>query len=107
MTAVSLGKVAPATAGTPKQITTDTTIKANRIVFAQIPATTGKAFVGVSGLNRSTLAGALRAFLPPGASGFTDDFEVEAESGNALTVADYYVDADNNNEGVIVSYYQS
>ena len=100
----SLGKIAPATAGTPVQCTTDRTIAAKVIFVSQVPATTGATYFGRSGMVKSTLVGVIKAFLPPGASGFTDTLQIESDGGNPLSLADYWVDAANNSEGLIIAY---
>lgn len=99
----SLGKIAPTAGGTPVRCTTDETIRASEIIVSQIAGTTGKTCFGRQGLNRTTLAGVIKQFIAPGASGFLDTLEVEAD-GNGLRLSDYWVDADNNNEGVLIAY---
>lgn len=100
----SLGKIAPSAAGTPVQCTADRTIVAQKIFVAQIPGTSGITYFGRSTLVKATLVGCIKAFLAPGASGFTDTLEIDVDGGNALYPADYWVDAANNNEGLIISY---
>lgn len=101
----SLGKIAPSTAGTPVRITADESLRAHRLIISQIAGTTGKVVAGLSGLNRTTLASAVKQFLPPGANGGTDVFILESPGvTNQIRVSDFWVDADNNSEGVIVSY---
>jgi hypothetical protein len=106
MQIVSLGKIAPATAGTPQRLTSDTTITASKIILSQVAGTTGTTIFGLYGsLNRSTLAGGIKQFLAPGASGFLDFIEITpANGGRTITVADYAVDAANNGEGLLISY---
>ena len=99
----TLGKIAPTTAGTPVQCTTDNTIRASEIIVSQIAGTAGKTCFGRAGLNRTTLTGVIKQFIPPNAGGFLDTLEFEAE-GNGLRLSDYWVDSDNNNEGVLVAY---
>jgi hypothetical protein len=104
MQVISLGKITP-TPGTPKQLTTDSTIFANRIVVTQPPTGTGNNYFGTSTLNKTTLVGLLKAFLPAGASGFVDEHVVESEdNSNTLRVSDFYVDADNASNGLVAYY---
>ena len=100
----SLGKIAPSAAGTPVQCTADRTIVAQKIYVSQVPGTTGITYFGRSNLVKATLVGCVKAFLPPGASGFIDLFEIDADGGNPLYPADYWVDAATNSEGLIVAY---
>lgn len=105
MNITPLGKIAPTAAGTPVQVTADNTIRTFKIYMAQIAGTTGKVYVGRQGLVKGTLAGVIKEFAIP-AAGLLDVFVIESESGEQLVPADYWVDADVNNEGVLVSYQQ-
>ena len=100
----SLGKIAPSSAGTPVQCTADRTIVASKIYVAQIPGTTGLTYFGRSNLVKATLVGCIKAFLAPGASGFTDTLTIESPGGDALYPADYWVDAATNSEGLLIAY---
>ena len=101
----SLGKIAPTTPGTPVQLTTDDTIKAQAVFASQIGGTTGRVLLGRTGLNKATLAGCIKPFLPPSASGWLDSFAIEAESNsNCIQLSKYVVDADVANEGLVISY---
>ena len=100
----TLGKIAPSSAGTPVQCTTDRTIVAQTILVSQIPATTGVTYFGRSGLVRASYANVIKGFLAPGASGFTDTLQIDAPQGNPFVLADYWVDAAVNSEGLVVAY---
>lgn len=105
MEVYSLGKIAPTTPGTPVQLTTDDTIKAQAVFASQIGGTTGRVLLGRVGLNKTTLAGCIKPFLPPSASGFLDSFEVAADDrSNCIQLSKYVVDADVANEGLVISY---
>jgi hypothetical protein len=106
MLITSLGKIAPVTAGTPVQVTADSTIKAYKIIVAQLPTSTGKVYLGRAGLVKGTYAGCIKVFQVPGSTGLLDTFEISGESGEQLTPADYWVDADTSSEGLLVSYQQ-
>lgn len=105
MRAYSLGKIAPVTAGTPVQATADGTIRVARVRFQAVAGNTGVAFVGVSGLVKATLVGAIASLAIPG-SGQPPAVEIHSGDGtNALQLSDYWVDANVNAEGVVVSYW--
>lgn len=106
MTVCSLGKIAPVTPGTPVQITTDDTLRAASVTVAQIGGTTGRVLFGLAGqLNKTSLAGAVRTFLPPATAGFLDTHCVDSgNSANSIQLSKFCVDADTAGEGLLVSY---
>lgn len=105
MQARSLGKVSVPSAGTPRQVVTDGGLVVARIRIQAVQANTGKVFIGVAGMDKTTFAGCIAEFAIPG-SDQPSAFEVASEDGtNALRLADYFVDAAVNGEGVIVSYW--
>jgi hypothetical protein len=103
----SLGKISVPTPGTPVQVTTNKTIRANRIRFQNVIGETGHTFLGVSGLTKATFVGVIKDFWPTGAGGgVADSLEIESADGCDLLVpAEYFVDANNAAEGLIVSYW--
>jgi len=107
MQAFSLGQVNVVTPGTPVQVTTDATIRAQRIRFAAVIGQTGRTFVGLSGFNKTTGAGVLKELWTTGVSGaIADEFWVEDLSGaNGLQLSEYWVDANVANEDVMVAYW--
>lgn len=110
MTAYPQGKIAPATAGTPVQLSAPAAGTSSNglvacILVAQIGGTTGATYFGRVGLNRTTLAGVIFPFLAPGASGFINVQEIGDQDGpNVVNPLDYAVDAANNNEGMLITY---
>jgi hypothetical protein len=101
----TLGKIAPSSAGTPVQCTTDRTIVAQKLLVSQIPGTSGNTFFGRSTLTKATYVGVIKGFLPAtGANGFTDTLEIDADGGNPICLADYWVDADTNGQGLLIAY---
>ena len=106
MTVASLGKIPVAAAGTPVQITTDSTLRANRIRFAVVIGQTGRIYLGAAGMNKTTGAGVIKEFWPTGAGGaIADAWEVADGSGsNTLRLSDFWVDAGTSGEGLMVSY---
>ncbi len=104
MNIVPLGKIAVTTAGTPVQILA-AGAKCAAIIVAAIGGTTGKMYFGTSTVNKTTLAGAIKEFLPSAASGFADSIIIDnTEDGNPLQMSDYWLDSTVNGEGLLVSY---
>lgn len=105
MKAYSLGKIAVTTAGTPVQVTSDATIMASAIRIQAVPANTGAMHVGVAALVKATGVGVVASLAIPGAG---QPAAVELATGdgcNSLRLADYWVDAAVNAEGVYVAYW--
>ena len=101
----SLGKIGVPTPGTPVPLTADASIRAACIIVCQIGGTTGRVLFGKAGLNKTSLAGAIRTFLPAGASGLLDHIEIHSHgAGNRLQPSEFVIDADTAGEGVLVSY---
>jgi len=101
----SLGKVAVPSPGTPVRVTSGTTIRAHRIRFAVAIGETGRAFLGVQGMNKSSGAGVVKEFWPTGAGGGVADELVLESAAGELRPSDYYVDANTAGEGLIVAYW--
>lgn len=106
MNVTAKGRVNVTTPGTPVSLSTDTSVTATRLFFQVIPGLTGKTYVGVPGMNKSTLTGVLRVLWPNSAGGFSETFTVEAQDGrDSIRLADYVIDADVATEGLLVSYW--
>jgi hypothetical protein len=107
MQAESFGKIAVPTPGTPVRVTTNTNLRVARMRFAVVIGETGRVFLGVAGMNKADGTGVVKQFWPTGAGGgIADEFEVTAMDDRHLLVpSDYYVDANNANEGLIVAYW--
>jgi len=103
----SFGKISVPTPGTPVQVTTDKTIRANRIRFQNVIGETGHTFMGTSGMVKATFVGVIKDFWPTGAGGgVADAFEISSSDGSdTLYPAQYFVDANTAAEGLIVSYW--
>ncbi len=106
MDIISFGKIVVPTPGTPVPLTADATIKVHAIVVSQLPGSTGVTFFGLQNainptFSKTTGAGVLKSFLPPGASGFTDEHKFDSDDrGNVLVAADFRVDANTANDGL-------
>lgn len=107
MQARSFGKIAVPTPGTPVRLTTDTTLRAARLRIAVVIGETGRVFLGVAGMNKANGTGVVKEFWPTGGGGgVADQIEIAAiDKRHLLVPADYYVDANNAGEGLIVAYW--
>jgi hypothetical protein len=107
MSVISLGKVTVASAGTPVNITVNFTDldtrehhRAKAIQIQALPGNAGDVYVGLKGLlTKATLVGVL-AVLSPGMT----YREQLGETQNGLSVRDFSIDADTNNDAAVVSY---
>ena len=107
MTATSLGRVNVATPGTPVRLSSDPSSRAAKIFFQAISGLTGKGYIGTSGLNRTTLQGVLCVLAPNAGGGISDAFLLESSDGaDTLNLAEYYVDMDVANEGLLISLWK-
>jgi hypothetical protein len=102
-----LGKISSPSAGAPVQLTSDSSVRACKIVIVTIPGLSGSIYIGGANLNVSTMAGVLIKFNPPSAVGPSDFFSIEAKgSSNSLLVSDYWLAASVSGEGALVTYFQ-
>jgi hypothetical protein len=100
----SLGKIAPTTPGTPVLLATQQTL-VHSLRIKQVEGSTGKTYFGLVGMNKATLAGDIKQFLPAGASGFTDHHvEKSPDFTYLVDLSQFCVDADNAGEGLLVRY---
>lgn len=111
-----LGPVRVAIPGTPVSVTaTVATVDAGGIVnnparftchavlFQALPANTGKVYVGLAGLNKTTLAGVAAVLAVPTANAIPA-FSVSLTLAPAgVDLSDLYLDADVATEGALVS----
>lgn len=106
MTVTAKGRMNVAAPGTPVQLSTNPAERACKIFFQVIPGLTSKAYIGKSGLNRSSLDGVMRILWPNPSGGISDSFSIEAQDGaDSLNLAEYYFDMDVAGEGLLVSYW--
>ena len=107
MQARSLGKITVPAPGTPVRLTADPALTCARIRIQDVIGQTGRLFLGVAGMDKSTGAGLIKEFWPTGGGGgIADEITLDSPDGtNALRLADYYIDANIAGEGVIVSYW--
>jgi hypothetical protein len=107
MQANSFGKIAVPTPGTPVRVSTNTDLRVKRMRFAVVIGETGRVFLGVAGMNKLNGTGVVKEFWPTGAGGgVADAFEIWAvDDRHLLAPSDYYVDANNAGEGLIVAHW--
>lgn len=101
----SYGVVKVITPGTPTQVAMNP-INCNAIYFQALSTNTGKIYIGLAGLNKSTLANNLRVLLPPPAAAVTlDSWNPQAlASHGPINLNTIFIDADNTGEGVEIAY---
>lgn len=76
------------------------------IMVQQITGNTGKIYIGRQGMNISTLAG-VYAVLPTPTAGFLPTFSAAVTiAPNALGSVEFWIDADINGEGALVTFLQ-
>ena len=110
MQAISLGLIRVPVPGTAVRISNDDTLRVMQMVVRTVPGFTGKTYLGVEGMNKSSASktGVLRILSEPPAFGPQDGEVVPASPGghgNVVSVADYWVDADVAGEGIVVTCY--
>lgn len=104
----SLGKVTVVTPGTPVQATVNqsspnTRIPAYSIMFQALPGNVGSVYVGLIGLNKSTLAQVVAIIAVPTTNSSPAFTVTITYAPGGLNVADFYIDANNAQDGVLVS----
>lgn len=106
------GAVIVPTPGTPVQVTAPATGSGNGgnpyaihgVMFQALPTNTGKVFVGIAGLNATTYAN-VAAILPIPTTNFLPVFSTSITiAPNALILTEFWIDADNADEGVLVTW---
>lgn len=103
---VSLGRTLVMVAGTPQRVVAPVSLNpatVHAVVIQVLPSNTGKVYVGVSGLNKTTLAGVLSVLAVPTAN-MLPAFSISiTHAANAIPVTDLYIDVDTGGEGVLIS----
>ena len=110
MQAIPLGLISVTTPGVPVPISVDDTLRVTLIVVRTVPGFTGRTYVGLAGMNKSSahMTGVIRVMAEPPISGPQDGEVLPPSSGghgNVIRAADYWVDADVAGEGVMVTCY--
>jgi hypothetical protein len=109
----TLGKIVVPTAGVPVQIpppvlpgagpTRPALDAAHAITIQALPGNTGKVYIGLAGLNASTLVGVLTILPIPTANSLPAYSLSLAEAANGLGLTTLWFDVDNGGDGVLVS----
>ena len=102
----SLGKVTVPIPGTPVALTVPTTINppsVHAILIEVLATNTGKIYIGLAGLNKTTLAGVLIVLAVPTANSLPTFSIAVTQAANALSLPQLRFDVDNANDGVLVS----
>jgi hypothetical protein len=102
-----LGKIAPTSAGTPVSVQASFPQQKPQsihgIMFEAAPGNTGKVYIGWQTLDRSTFAGVMAILAVP-TTNFLPTFSAAVTiAPNGLNVNEFWIDADNSNEGAIVT----
>lgn len=105
----SLGKVAVVSPGTPVQATINNSspsarVAAYSIMFQALPGNSGKVYVGLSGLNKSTLTQCVAIIAVPTTNSIPAFTVTLTYAPGGLNVTDFYVDADNAQDGALISF---
>lgn len=108
----SAGKVAVVAAGTPVQVPVPSTVAGpgapglstvHAFLISALAGNAGKVYIGLAGMNKSTLVGVL-VVLPVPTTNLIPTFAVSlTQAANALSLSDLWIDADTNGDGVLVS----
>lgn len=100
MTLISLGRVVVPTPGTPVALPVPARTSAARLSFQAAPANTGSTYIGLQGMNKSTLAGVSRVLSATGT------YEVSTEDNtDGIALSQLAIDADVAGEALLVSYW--
>lgn len=106
----SLGKITVVTAGTPIQTTTNvnngvSTFRqaAHSFMVEVLAANTGKVYVGIQTMNRTTLAGVFAVLAAPTTNILPTFTATVSFSAASFNMADIWLDVDNSGEGALVS----
>lgn len=109
---VSLGLVITPTPGTPVRATANATDPTKRqpaqsIKFSARKGNTGLVFIGLKGMSKSTGANIVAIVGIPAATGDWPDVDISMPViPNGLDASVFYVDADQANDGVYISFTQ-
>lgn len=104
----ALGRTRVTSAGTPVAIAASIPASINpqtahAIIIEALPTNVGKVYIGKSTLNKSTFVGVLVVLPTPTANSIPTFSLAVTQAANAIKLSDFYIDADNANDGVIVT----
>ncbi len=102
----NLGRVSVPHPGTPVPLTANPAITASKVFVQAIPGLTGQTYFGSPTMVKATLAGVTRVLAPNPAGGLSENFFLESQDGrNSIQLAEYAIDANVANEGLLVTYW--
>jgi hypothetical protein len=100
----AFGKKTVTTAGTPVQITATSQLT-HSILFQALSGNTGKIFIGTSAaMVKSTLVGVITVIPVPTVNVLPGINFAWPDAHFQYDLADYWLDSDNNGEGLLISY---
>lgn len=104
----AIGRIVSVVPGTPVRFTKDQSLPGEKFachgVLAQAcPANTGKVYIGLSNMNKTSLAQVIAVLAIPTDNTIPSFTAALTLSPNAVNLADLYLDADVIGEGALVS----
>lgn len=114
MASGAAGKVTVTTPGTAVQASKNLPnapirVGCQRVLFQALAGNAGSVYIeqGTGSNDRTNLTRTLAVLPKPAATGELPSFELSVPSGaNGFNLCDYYIDADNGGDGVLISYVQ-
>ena len=103
---VPCGKTTVTTAGTPVPIVLPATLTpaaCHAFMIQTLKTNTGTVYIGLAGLNKTTLANVILPLPPPTTNAYPVFSASLAGAANAVPLTGLFVDADVNGEGVLLT----
>lgn len=102
----ALGKITVPVPGTPVQAAAglaaeERQLKCHAVLFQALPTNVGKVYIGLAGMNKSTLVGVYAVLAVPTANQLPTFSAALTWSANGLPLSSFYVDADDVDEGAL------
>jgi hypothetical protein len=102
----ALGKLVVAVAGTPQPVVPPPAMNppsCHAVIIEALPGNTGKIYIGLLGLDKTTYAQVL-VVLPIPTANLIPTFSIALTvAGNAVNLGNLFIDADVGGEGVLIS----
>jgi len=98
----SFGRITVPQAGTPVHVSSKQ-LKCHAVMIEALPTNTGKCYIGNDKLMKG-VSGEFAILAVPTANTIPTYNETISSAPDALNLFDYWIDVDNNGEGVLVSY---
>lgn len=97
------GKTLVTVAGTPVQLATSGYQPIHAFLIEVLPTNTGRIYVGLAGMNKTTFVGVLAILAVPTANLLPTFSAAITIAPNGLHMEDLWIDAEVNGEGIIFS----